>query len=81
MQKKKNKKEKHIVGTKELIFDIVSLALIIILGIYIGFRSIKYYSKETSKKKIEKDTLVQAILNNNKITKSEKGLRKTNDGY
>ena len=32
VKKNKKKKEKHIVGTKELIFDIVSVVLIICLG-------------------------------------------------
>lgn len=40
VKKNKKKKEKHIVGTKELIFDIVSVVLIICLGGYFGYRSI-----------------------------------------
>lgn len=39
VKKNKKKKEKHIVGTKELIFDIVSVVLIICLGVYFGYRS------------------------------------------
>ena len=79
--KTKKKKEKHIVGTKELVFDIVSVLLIVSLGIYIGFRSIKYYSKETAKNKVEANTLVKAIKTNNQVTKGENGLRQTKDGY
>ncbi len=84
MAKKKNtkkKKEKHIVGTKELVFDIISILLIVSLGIYFGFRSIKYYSKETSKNKVEANTLFRAITTNNEITKGKNGLRQTKDGY
>ena len=81
MAKKKKRKQKHIVGTKELIFDVVSLLLIISFGIYIGFRSITYYSKETAKKKKEENTLAAAIINSNEITKSENGFRKSEDGY
>ena len=40
VKKNKKKKEKHIVGTKELIFDIVSVILIICLGVYFGYRKI-----------------------------------------
>lgn len=80
-KKNKKKKEKHIVGTKELIFDIVSVLAIVSLGIYFGYRSIKYYTKETSKNKVEENTLVRAITNNNKVTKGENGLRQTEDGY
>ena len=77
----KNKKEKHIVGTKELVFDIVSILLIISLGIYFGYRSIKYYSKETSKNKVEANTLFKAVTTNNEVTKGDNGLRQTKDGY
>ncbi|MBP3841602.1 MAG: hypothetical protein IK997_05770 [Bacilli bacterium] len=79
--KTKKKKEKHIVGTKELVFDIVSVLLIVSLGIYIGFRSIKYYSKETAKNKVEANTLFKSIKINNEITKGDNGLRQTKDGY
>ena len=81
IKKNKKKKEKHIVGTKELVFDIVSVLLIIILGIYFGYRSIFYYSKETQKKKVEANTLAAAIITNNKITKEDNGLHKSKDGY
>ena len=77
----KKKKEKHIVGTKELIFDIVSVVLIICLGVYFGYRSILYYTKETNKKKVEANTLASAIINNNKITTEDNGFRKSEDGY
>ena len=81
MKKSKKKKEKHIVGTKELVFDIVSIVIIVIMGIYFGYRSIFYYSKETTKKKEEKNTLAAAIINNNKITKEDNGFRKDKEGY
>ena len=81
VKKNKKKKEKHIVGTKELIFDIVSVVLIICLGVYFGYRSILYYTKETNKKKVEANTLASAIINNNKITTEDNGFRKSEDGY
>lgn len=80
-KKTKKKKEKHIVGTKELIFDIVSVLLIVSIGIYFGFRSIKYYSKERVKNKVEANTLYKAITTNNQVTKGDNGLRQTKDGY
>ncbi|MBR4618912.1 MAG: hypothetical protein IKO49_06370 [Bacilli bacterium] len=80
-KKNKKKKEKHIVGRKELIFDVVSVVSIIMLGIYIGYRSITYYTKETMSKKKEANTLAAAIRSNNEITKGNTGLRKSEDGY
>lgn len=80
-KRNKKKKEKHIVGTKELVFDIVSVVVIILLGIYFGYRSILYYSKETEKKKVEANTLAAAIINNNEITTEDNGLHKSKDGY
>ena len=80
-KKIRKKREKHIVGPKEMIFDVVSILAIVSFVGFIGFRSIKYYSKERAKNKVEANTLFRAITTDNKITKGETGLRQTEDGY
>ena len=80
-KKIRKKREKHVVGPKEMIFDVVSILAIVLFIGFIGFRSIKYYSKERAKNKVEANTLFRAITTDNKITKGETGLRQTEDGY
>jgi len=90
---KKNKKEKkiktktktkkkHILGTKEFIFNFLSLVAMIGVGIYFGYRSLYYYSKQNVKKKEEAMTLNGLIKDNNEIAKgSSDGLHQDSDGY
>ncbi len=65
----------------EFIFNFVSIFLIICLGIYIGYRSIYYYTKQTNKAKREVNTLARAVLSSNKVTKLDNGLHQEEDGY
>ena len=79
----KNKKVKKVnrYSKGEFIFNFVSILLIICLGIYIGYRSIYYYSKGTNKAKKEVNTLASAVLSSNKVTKLDNGLHPEKDGY
>ena len=79
----KNKKVKKVnrYSKGEFIFNFVSILLIICLGIYIGYRSIYYYSKGTNKAKKEVNTLASAVLSSNKVTKLDNGLHQEKDGY
>jgi len=87
MAKKENKKKKNIkktkrpYGVKEKVFIIINLLIFIGIGIYYGYRSLKYYSKETASKKAQVVTIANAIINNNKITKDNNGFRATKNGY
>ena len=80
-KKRKNKKKKRPYGKKEKIFIIFNLLIFIGIGVYYGYRSLKYYSKETSTKKSKVVTIANAIINNNKITKDKNGFRTVKGGY
>ena len=81
-KKEKKKKEKHYLGKKEFIFDFLSLVIIIGIGIYFGYRSLYYYSKQNMKIKEEAQTLNGLIIQNNKVVqKDEVGLHQDTDGY
>lgn len=79
--KNKKKKVKRLIGRKEFIFNIVSIGLVILLGIYFGGRSLYYYSKQNMTIKKEEETLKSAVLKNNKITTDVNGLHQEKDGY
>ena len=79
---KKRKKEKHILSKGEFAFNFLSLVAIIGVGIYFGYRSLYYYSKQNMKIKEEAQTLNGLIIQNNKVVqKDEVGLHQDTDGY
>lgn len=80
-KKTKYKKKKRPYGTKEKVFIIINLLIFIVIGVYYGYRSLKYYSKETSTKKSQVITIANAVINNNKITKDKNGFRSIKGGY
>ena len=81
-KKEKKKKEKHVFGKKEFLFNFFSLAIIIGIGVYFGYRSLYYYSKQNMKLKEEAQTLNGLIIQNNKVVqKDEVGLHQDTDGY
>lgn len=81
-EKTKKTKKKHILGTKEFIFNFISLVAMIGVGIYFGYRSLYYYSKQNVKKKEEAMTLNGLIKDNNAIVvDNNDGLHQDNDGY
>ena len=82
MKKNKKTKKKHILGTKEFIFNFLSLVAMIGVGIYFGYRSLYYYSKQNVKIKEEAMTLNGLIKDNNGIAQgNDNGLHQDNDGY
>ena len=73
---KKKKKEKHVLSKGEFAFNFLSLVAIIGVGIYFGYRSLYYYSKQNMKIKAEAQTLNGLIIQNNKVVqKDEVGLQ------
>lgn len=79
---KKKKKEKHVLSKGEFAFNFLSLVAIIGVGIYFGYRSLYYYSKQNMKIKAEAQTLNGLIIQNNKVVqKDEVGLHQDTDGY
>ena len=78
----KKKKEKHVLGKGEFVFNFLSLVVIIGIGIYFGYRSLYYYSKQNMKIKEEAQTLNGLVIQNNKVVqKDEIGLHQDTDGY
>ena len=79
---KKRKKEKHTLSKGEFAFNFLSLVAIIGVGIYFGYRSLYYYSKQNMKIKEEAQTLNGLIIQNNKVVqKDEVGLHQDTEGY
>lgn len=78
MAKKKNK---HLIGKKEFIFNFFSLVIVILIGIYFGGRSFYYYSKQNMTIKKEAQTLNGLLINNNKAVTKGDGLYRDSLGY
>lgn len=78
---RKRRKKKRPYGQKEKIFIVASFIVAICIFLFYGYRSLKYYSKETATKKTDSITIASAIINNNKITKEKDGFRGTEHGY
>ena len=84
MAKKKGnkKKEKHYIGVKEFIFNFVSLVFMIGVGLYFGYRSLYYYSRQNKKFQAEAQTLNGYILQNTSVVSLEEdGLHHDSLGY
>ncbi len=81
-KKVKKQKQKRYLGLKEFIFNFVSLVLMIGVGIYFGYRSLYYYSKQNQKLKEESQTLNGFIVSNNPIVGGDAdGLHHDSIGY
>lgn len=81
-QKKKKKKEKRPLGKAEFLFDFISLAFVLGVGIYFGYRSLYYYSKLNMKTKAEAQTLNGLVIQGNSIVQNDSvGLHQDGDGY
>lgn len=78
MSKKKKNKQ---LSKKELIFNIVSLVIVICIGIYFGVRSFYYYGKQSTKIKEEAMTLNGVVLSSNEVLKDGDGLHQDTAGY
>lgn len=79
--KKAKEKKKNPMPKGEFLFNVLSLVIVIGIGIYFGGRSLYYYSEQNNATKEEAGTLVEKILENNKITKDASGFHQTDDGY
>lgn len=76
------KKEKHSIGPVEFIFNFLSLTALIGMGVYFGYRSLYYYSKQNMILEEEAMTLNGLIINNNPVVHgSDEGLHQDSDGY
>ena len=81
-KKRKKKKEKKYLGKNEFIFNFFSLVILIGIGVYFGYRSLYYYSKQNQKIEQEAATLSGMIIQNNSpTTGSNVGLHKDSSGY
>ena len=79
---KKRQKKKHLIGKKEFIFNFLSLTILIGIGMYFGYRSLYYYSKQNIKYEEEAQTLNGTIINDVEVVKDDSvGLHRDNDGY
>lgn len=77
----KRKRKKRQVGRKEYLFNVLSILIMIGFAIFIGYRSIYYYSKQNNKKEAESSTLKAAVIAANRVTKKENGLHQDKSGY
>ena len=79
---KKEKKNKHTLGPIEFLFNFISLVVLIGIGVYFGYRSLYYYSKQNMILEEEAMTLNGLIINNNQVVQgNEEGLHQDSDGY
>ncbi len=80
-KKSKKKKTKKGLGKKEFYFNLISLLIMIIIGIYFGIRSFYYYGKQNQKIQEEAKTLNGTVIANNPVVKEGIGLHQDTDGY
>lgn len=79
---KKNKRKNIAPISKiEFLFNIISYILIILLAIYIGYRSLFYYSKQNIKEQKESNTLAAIVIKNNEKTTEQNGFHQDKEGY
>ena len=82
VKKEKKKKEKHILGKAEFIFNFISLVCMIGMGVYFGYRSLYYYSKQNQQYQEEAQTLNGYILQHVPVNYEEgDGLHHDSLGY
>ena len=78
--KKKKKNEKYKYNKIEILFNLLSIAIVFGVGIYFGARALYYYSRQNVKMQEEAMTLNGLILNNNMIVEGD-GLHQDSNGY
>ena len=81
MRKNKNKKTRKPLSTWEMVFCVGSLLLMIGVGVYYGYRSLYYYSKQSYKMSAEAAMLKGRIVDDNKIVQDGDGLHQDTEGY
>lgn len=77
----KRKKHRHLYGKKEFLFNFFSLIVVIGIGLYFGYRSIYYYTKQNETTKGNKQNLEELVINNNKLINKGDGFHRDSDGY
>ena len=81
-KKTKKKKERHTLSRGEFVFNFLSLVGMIAIGIYFGYRSLYYYSKQNRQNEAEAQTLNGHILQNTKVVyEEEEGLHHDTAGH
>lgn len=82
MAEKRKKGRKRSIGKKEFLFDFFSLVFMIGVGVYFGYRSLYYYSRQNQKIQEEAQTLNGTVLQNISIAmREEDGLHHDSSGY
>ena len=77
----RKKKQKHLYTKKEFFFNFFSLIIIIGIGIYFGYRSLYYYSKQNMVNKGNNQNLGEVIINSNKLVTEGDGFHRDKKGY
>lgn len=80
MAKKGKKRKKHQLSKTEFIFNFISLISMIGVGIYFGYRSLYYYSKQTQNMEKEANTL-NGFITGYEVVSEGDGLHQDNDGF
>ena len=81
-KKSRKKKKKHLIGPKEFLFNFISLVLMIGVGVYFGYRSLYYYSKQNRQFVAEAQTLNGTVVHNTPVVyDDEVGLHQDSLGY
>ncbi|MBQ6323867.1 MAG: hypothetical protein IJI22_03440 [Bacilli bacterium] len=76
----KKRKKRHQFSKGEFIFNFISLVLVIAVGVYFGYRSLYYYSKQNMKIKEEANTLNGFITSYEVVTDGD-GLHHDEEGF
>lgn len=77
----KRSKHKHLYSKKEFFFNIISLLMVIGVGVYFGYRSLYYYSKQNEINEGNNQKLSEVIINSNKLITEGDGFHRDKKGY
>ena len=81
MGRKRKKKTRKPLKNWEMFFCVGSLLLMVVAGIYYGYRSLFYYSKQNYRLSAEAATLKSRVTNDNSLVKDGDGLHQDTEGY
>ena len=74
-------KRKHLYTKKEFFFNFFSLIIMIGIGVYFGYRSIYYYSKQNIAHEGNNQNLSDVVINSNKLITKGDGFHRDKEGY
>ena len=77
----KKNKQRHLYTRTEFLFNLFSLIIVIGIGIYFGYRSLYYYSKQNIAHKGNNQNLSEVIINSNKLITEGDGFHQDKEGY